>query len=175
MRKWLDVAGAVTCATLAFACSSDTAKTGSKGPDPTVTITEPADKATVTITDDPDVQVGFAVTNFDLKDLGKCAGASGCGHVQVSVDGHNCDDHSNGAVHPYNAETATSPVGAGLDYCTDAVMGVPVEKTYPVVVGLYDDNEAAVMDSSGKPVSASIEINVKVVPPSDGGAGDGGH
>jgi hypothetical protein len=140
-----------------------------------VSITEPAEGATVTITNDPDVNVGFTVSHFDLKDVGTCGTASACGHVQIAVDGHNCDDHENGEIHSYNAEGATSPIGAGLDYCTDAVMGVPAEKQYSIVVGLYDDKEAPVMNSAGKPVTDSIKINVKVAPPSDGGTGDAGH
>jgi hypothetical protein len=169
MSNWSYVVGAVGCATLAVACSSDSAKTPTNGPEPAVSITEPADKATVIITDDPDVPVAFTVTNFTLKEPGKCAGASACGHVHVLVDGHSCDDHENGEVHSFNAESATSPVGAGLDYCTDAVMGVPVEKSYPVVVSLYGDDEAEVKDSSGKAVSDSIEFSVKIMSPADAG------
>jgi hypothetical protein len=185
MRTWLGIASAIGCATLAFACSSDSAKSG--GPDPTIKITDPADKATVTITEDPDVPIGFTVTNFTLKEapsradagaatvLATCAGAADCGHVHIAVDGHSCDDHEDGETNTFNHESATSPIFAGLDYCTDAVTGIPKEKAYPVVLTLYRDDETQVMDSLGKPVMDSIEINVKVMPPTDGGAnGDGG-
>jgi hypothetical protein len=166
MSRWFDLACAVGCAASAFACSGSD-KSPPKAPDPTVSITEPVDKSTITITDDPDVQVGFAVTNFDLEDLGMCAGAPHCGHVHVNIDGHECDDHEDGDIRSFTAESATSPVGSGLDYCTDAVMGVPAQRTYTIVVGLYDDDEAAVNDSSGKAVTNSVDIDVKIAP-SDG-------
>ena len=170
--KGIGLLGAAACATFALACGSD--KSVAAGPEPTITITEPADGATVTITDDPDVPVGFSVKHFVLKDPGMCGGASGCGHVHVNVDGHKCDDHENGEVHSYTEESSTSPVGAGLDYCTDAVMGVPAARTYVFVAGLYDDDEAAVLDSSGKAVTDSIHVDVVIAPIGDGGVKDGG-
>jgi hypothetical protein len=110
---------------------------------------------------DPDVPVAFAVTGFTLKDPGMCAGAAGCGHVHVLVDGTGCNDV--GSHSPYNAAGAASPINAGLDYCPS------IGGMHTIKLELHNDDHSAFKDATGATISDSVTITA--IGP-DSGAGD---
>jgi hypothetical protein len=130
---------------------------------PSITITSPADNATVNASDaSPDVDFSIDVKNFTLMAPGKCpTGDTACGHIHVLVDadvgdGKQCN--SPGA--PYNeafpdpTEDAAGP-HAGLDYCKTGVTG-----DHLITVELHHDNHSPVNGSDGKVVSDSVHIKV---------------
>jgi hypothetical protein len=141
--------GCVTAALLLCACggSSSPAKSG----DGTITITSPANNATVTAdANSPDVNISFTVANFTLKAPGSCKGMSNCGHVHLTVDGTACNDPS--APGAYNNDGFASPISVGLDYCA-AISG-----THVVEAQLHNDDHSTYSDPAGTPVVSDITI-----------------
>ena len=78
------------------------------------------------------------------------AGAKMSGHVHLLEDGTACNDKANNS--PYNAAGSTSPIDAGLDYCSK------IEGSHKITLELHNDDHSAVKDSSGATVSDSIMI-----------------
>jgi hypothetical protein len=152
-------AGADTTAPPVDSGGGDTAPVG---PAPTIKITSPADQAAIIITDDPDVQIAFTVTNFTLMDPGSCGATKNCGHVQILVDGPACNDNSeDSGTKAFNAEGSTSPIGAGLDYCPGGVNGIP--GPHAIVAELHNDDESPVKNAAGATISDIINITATVV------------
>jgi plastocyanin len=142
----------LTALTALSACSG-----GSGSSDPTITITTPAEGATVSFdVDHPDVDVAFTTTDITLRDPGMCAGASVCGHVEVFIDDTACNDQSDPAnPKPYNEATSTSPLTAGLDYCPNFP---DVTGTHTLKLELHKDDLSRLLDSNGQPISAQISF-----------------
>ena len=121
---------------------------GSSSSGPTVKISSVGSGGAVTFTADaPDVAVVLSTSGITLKDPGTCAGAAGCGHVELFIDGTTCNDHEDSASpKPYNSAASSSAAKAGLDYCP----------SFPSVAGshtlraeLHNDDLTPVTDSSG--------------------------
>ncbi len=128
-----------------------------------ITITSPADGASLTFNGEVTPAVAFTATGFTLRDPALCASAADCGDVWLNIDGADCNE-SIGAVYPRNSEGFTSPIAAPLSFCFRGSDG-----PHTVVASLHDRTGKAYQDSSGKPVvSATIHFTVVSV------ADDGG-
>lgn len=144
----------VACVVMALALAAcGGSSSPSKSGDGTITITSPADKASVTAdANNPDVNIAFTVANFTLKAPGSCKGMSSCGHVHLTVDGAACNDPS--APGPYNNDGFASPISIGLDYCA------MISGTHVVEAQLHNDDHSTYSDPAGMPVVDDITITV---------------
>jgi hypothetical protein len=165
------------------ACSSP--RGGAHGPTPTVTITSPADGATVTLdfpAGENTVNGTVETTNFKVA----AADQPGDGQVWILVDGPQCNEHSNlGALLPYNttvpSDDATVPMDgksfqAGVDYCFNAPpQDIVIAGPHTLTAELHR-NDGSLVTAGGKTVSTSVTVHV-VLAPGDGGTeagADGG-
>ncbi len=85
---------------------------------PTITLTSPADGATVTLGTDVNksVPVTFTTQNFTLAAVGTPGCGTGCGHVDILIDGSACD----AASQSFNAQASASPANALFGLCGTA-------------------------------------------------------
>ncbi len=121
---------------------------------PTVKITSVGSAGAVTFTaDSPDVDVVLSTSGIVLKDPGACLGATGCGHVELFVDGTTCNNHEDAAdPKPYNHVASSTTAMAGLDYCP----GFPaVAGSHTLRAELHKDDLSPIVDSNGKTISDS--------------------
>src|SRR5262249_51472448 len=119
----------------------------------TIQISSPADSAVITATAaNPGVDIAFTVSNFTLQVPGKCAEATNCGHVHVTVDGTMCNDPA--APGPYNADGFASPIRINLSLCP------MISGPHHVVAELHNDDHTSYIGPSGKPVTSGINITV---------------
>jgi hypothetical protein len=133
------------------ACDSGTINT--KSGNGTIKISDPAANATINATmTNPDYSVKFTVTNFTLKDPGKCAGAANCGHVHMVIDDAKCNDPD--APGPYNADGSASPIVIGFDYCP-AISGA-----HKIIAELHNDDHSTYTDPAGTAVTDSVSVTV---------------
>jgi hypothetical protein len=123
--------------------------------EPSISITSPAQLATVQPGSDSlmSVPVDFVVANFTLKD--SCKGASNCGHVVLKVDLNGCITFGQ----KYNATASASPIQAHFSRCPIGSHSMQLE--------LHHDDDTAELDANGQPV-ASQAINITLGTP-DGG------
>ncbi|HEY3357655.1 MAG TPA: plastocyanin/azurin family copper-binding protein [Polyangia bacterium] len=149
------------CSLLVVACDENEHPAASAGP--SITITSPANNAAVSAdANNPDVPINFTVKNFTLQDIGTCAGAPLCGHVEVFVDGTACNDPSG---KPYNNAGSSSPITAGLDYCPT------IAGAHKISLELHNDDLTAVKDATGAVIASTINVTAS---PTGGGVPDGG-
>jgi hypothetical protein len=134
---------------------ADAGDDGPSGPE-SITITSPADGATVTFDGEPNLQVAFTVTNFRLSDPQFCGTQKQCGTVWIKVDGDNCNEPI-GNTPPRNAEGTSSPITAHLEYCFNGNAG-----PHTIDAELHDSDGVLVTDGSGKPARATIHITAQV-------------
>lgn len=128
-----------------------------------ITITSPAEGASLSFDGEPTVPVAFTVTGFTLGDISSCAASPACGDVWINVDGADCNAPTGGAP-PRNEEGSVSPVIARLEYCFKGADGA-----HTIIASLHDKNGNAYKDSTGKEVvSAPIHITGTTVG-NDGG------
>jgi hypothetical protein len=140
----------------ADAGSTDSSLDTNSGPTPTLTITSPAENATIVITDDPDVPVAYTVTNFTVKKPGTCAaGEAHCGHVEIKVDGDACNNKEPGEEGPFNHSNEENPIPGGLDYCEGGLAAINGPHTF--VLRLVNDNNTPVAGAA----SATLHITAK--------------
>jgi len=145
MRVTSITCGLIVASLFAFACSSGSST-------PTITITSPADGATVAAGTDAmkSIPVAFTLTNFTLAAPGP--NEPGVGHIHVLVDGAACTP----AAAPYdNADVSASPAMAQLSTCP-AVAG-----PHTITLELHNNDHSAVTDSSGNIVAAKVSITAQ--------------
>ena len=138
------------------ACGSGTADTSFKSGNGTIKITSPTNNSMVTATAmAPDVDVGFTVTGFTLKDPATktCGTMPSCGHVHILIDGTACNDKD--AAGPYNADGFVSPITGGFDYCAK------LTGTHVISAELHnDDHSNYTAPGSSTVVSDTVTITV---------------
>ncbi len=117
---------------------------------PAIAITSPAPAATVDLAADFTVPIAITPSNFTLAAPGTCAGAAGCGHVHLLVDGADCND----AGTPYNNAGAGNSIAAKLALCAD------VEGEHVATVELHNDDHSPVKGAGDATVSASVTFTV---------------
>jgi hypothetical protein len=129
--------------------------TGAPGPtaSPGININGPEWGATVMIGADNLIPVSFTVSNFMLALPGTCAGAAGCGHVHLKVDGAACNNVAAGK--PYNAAGYASPITADLSFCPAA------EGQHDISLELHHDDHTPVLDDKGVVIGASSQVAVQ--------------
>ena len=142
------------------------------GGDPSIKITDPKDKETISkdaeYTAFPKIPVTFAVANFVLKAPASAnCPAGACGHIHINVDGNDCN--ASGA--PYNAAATTTTGEIDLGLCKAGVAGA-----HTITASLHNNDHTNVsLTDGGDAISDSITITAVV---GDGGtspdAGDGG-
>ena len=135
--------GATISASRAF-----TTTTGTPGA-PSIAITSPQEGAAVALGTDADLSspVNYTVQNFTLKAPGSCAGAAGCGHVHLLVDGQAC----NSAGAPYNNAGAAGPTAAKFAAC-----GTP-SGAHTLTVELHNDDHSPV-ENGGAVASSMVRV-----------------
>jgi len=117
---------------------------------PCIAITSPPAAAAVSLTGDSaqSVPITYGVANFLLRPPGTCAGAVGCGHVHVLVDGAAC----NAAGQPYNNASSGSPTSALLSLCANPV------GQHTVTLELHNDDHSPVLDANGNTVQSQVSV-----------------
>jgi hypothetical protein len=107
---------------------------GGSSAQPTITISSPANGATVAATagTHKTVPISFTVTNFTLMPAGSCAGAAGCGHIHEFTDGTTCAPAGQG----YNNQFAASPGNVWLDLCPT------VDASHTTKLELHNDDHS---------------------------------
>jgi hypothetical protein len=143
------------------------------GGDPSIKITDPKDKETISkdaeYTAFPKIPVTFAVANFVLKAPASAnCPAGACGHIHINVDGNDCNVN---ATTPYNAAATTTTGEIDLGLCKAGVAGA-----HTITASLHNNDHTNVsLTDGGDAISDSITITAVV---GDGGtspdAGDGG-
>jgi hypothetical protein len=132
-------------ALLAVGCGSGTPSVA-----PSISITSPSNNATSTLGTDAELSlpVTFTTTNYLLMPANSAGCGVGCGHVDVLIDGSACN-HSPSS---HNNEGSASPVSALFASCPTAA------GSHTVTLELHNNDDTALLDSSGKTVSASVSI-----------------
>jgi hypothetical protein len=122
---------------------------------PSVTITSPAELATVQPGTDPrmSLPVEFTVQNFTLKP--SCGGKSNCGHVVLNIDIDGCKRVGE----KYNDTGTASPIAAYFDTCQIG--------SHSLQLALNHDDETPELDASNNPVASQV-ITIFLATP-DGG------
>lgn len=122
----------------------------------TVAITSPADGDQVTIDSTLTIPVEVEVTGFTLKEPGACGDEADCGHVELLVDGYECDAPDAN----YNAASASTSLLAQLSTCATSA------GPHHLSVELHRDDGSVVVGPSGKYVSDAISVEASPPPPS---------
>jgi hypothetical protein len=153
---------AATLAVVGLAACSDTTTTPDGGTvdvipsNATLAVTAPADDGAVTIDSSHQIPVQFTVGSFTLQDPGTCGDNPDCGHVELLVDGHDCDAPRA----TYNNLSITNEVTALLDQCP-AVKG-----EHNLTVELHHDDGSVVVGPSGQYLSRTVHVTAGSPPPS---------
>jgi hypothetical protein len=113
-----------------------------------VSITSPTAGMAITLMADKSFPVAFTTTNFVLMPPGSAGCNAGCGHVHLLIDGNACTP----AGAPYNNDGNASPVPAKFSSCATAT------GAHTITIELHNNDHSAVMDSSGKTISASVMV-----------------
>ncbi len=135
------------------ACSSSSGGSdggaGGGGTAPAISISSPANGASVAVTKPNDnVSLAFATTNFTLAAPGMCgsqASTDNCGHIHVLVDGTSCTPSGS----PYNNDATASPATAILSSCPMA------SGSHKATLELHHDDHSPIQ-VNGATVSASV-------------------
>lgn len=116
---------------------------------PSLAITSPADGATVTLGIDVNksVPIAFATENFTLAAAGTSGCGSGCGHVNLTIDGTACNAQGS----TYNASGSSSPINALFGLCPTPI------GTHTLVMTLRNDDDSLVAAAS--PTSITFTTN----------------
>jgi hypothetical protein len=133
---------------------------------PSLSIDSPSSGAVVQLGTDAErsLPVSFTVKGFVLKTPGTCAGASGCGHVHLGIDGAAC----NAQGQSHNVEGAASPLVAKLGLCPFA------PGPHTLTLALHTDDHSKVKDAAGAAIEASVQVQatgtpaVRILSPFDG-------
>jgi len=122
---------------------------------PTISISAPAQNATVTMAAGNIVPVTFSVMNFLLKAPGTCVAADGaCGHVHLKIDGTACNDTASSK--PYNNAGFASPINAELAFCPMAA------GAHNISLELHNNDHTAVIDpTTSMVISANVAIQTQ--------------
>jgi plastocyanin len=165
--KRMEIGLACAVITCLASCSNNSSTSST---DPTLTINAPANGDSVGYdANSTDVNVTFTVTNVTLKDPGTCGATPHCGHVELFIDGMNCNDHSDPTKpHPYNTAASMSPTTAGLDYCPNFPA---VDGQHVLRAELHNDDLSPLLGSNGQVISAQVTFTARMNPAmADGGA-----
>lgn len=121
----------------------------------TLSITAPADGATVTVRPDADrtLTVAFVSSGVTLREPGTClASEQPCGHVLARVDGSACSPDGQ----DFNSAGASSPLVVALGLCPSAAGEHTIE------LQLVGDDRAPLLDASGASFSAAVTVTAEV-------------
>jgi hypothetical protein len=113
-----------------------------------LSITAPANNATVTLASDGTLAVQFT-TNIAQAPEGSCGGVPHCGHVWLNVDDAAC----NLSTRPYNTSGAVSPILAAIARCP---MRLGMHR---IALSLREDDNSPIL-ARGAPVTATVTVNV---------------
>jgi hypothetical protein len=123
-------------------------QTGNSGV-PSIAITSPNPGETVTLGMDVNksLPIAFTTQNFTLAAAGTSGCGSGCGHVNILIDGTACNAIGTG----YNATGSASPLSALFGLCASAT-GV-----HTVTLELHNDDDTLVSGASAAMVNVTAQ------------------
>lgn len=118
---------------------------------PCVGLVAPGEGTAVALPANDQAPVDYVVQNFTLKAPGTCGAMAGCGHAHLLIDGAAC----NAAGAPYNAPGVVGPTALLFGTCATPKAG------HTVTIELHDDAHAAINDSQGNVIGASMHLTGK--------------
>lgn len=124
---------------------------------PSLSILYPEQGATITPHWDATrpIEVAVDVHNFTLKALGTCAGAANCGHIEIRIDGNECNRgiQADGGVPGYNNAGVTRVLLAEMLTCIPVQGFARQNGAHTITAALHGDDGMAITG-----LSATVDI-----------------